>query len=362
MKASIIERLVRSNIRTLKPYQSARGTATAAEDLLLLDAAENPYSPFEGEAEFPELLNRYPEPQPIALRERLAELYGVEREQIVLTRGSEEGIRLILQVFCTPAKDAILICPPTFGLYPIEAAIHDVRMVKIPRLGEDAALLDSAAIVRAAQDPDSGIKMVFICNPGNPASTSLPVQQIEDLLQDLVETCMVVIDEAYIEFAGHTSFVRLLSKYPNLIVLRTLSKSFGLAGLRCGAIIGSSEITRYLRSLIAAYPVPRSTCSLALAALEPERIKRMQDYQSRIKSERSRLYPLLTECSGVTRVLPSDTNFFCVIVAKPEQAVRTFFEAGILVRDRSAAIPGALSIAIGTPEQNDQVLAVCKTL
>jgi histidinol-phosphate aminotransferase len=364
MGESIVGQLVRQNIKELKAYKSARGTAKAMEGVLLLDAAENPFTPFDETplAGTPADLNRYPEPQPVVLRETLAEMYGVQSSSIVLTRGSEEGIRLLLQVFCNPREDAIISCPPTFGMYPIESQVHDINNIQIPRKGEDFSSLDIEKIVATAKDAANKVKMLFVCNPGNPASTSIPTDHIDSLIEELGSTCMVVLDEAYIEFAGHRSFASRIAKHPNVIVLRTLSKSYGLAGVRLGAIIGSAETADYVRKMIAAYPVPRSTLYFVEAALEKGRREFMLEKHALIKEERNRMVAALSSCSIAKQVLQSDANFLCVIVAEPAAVVSALREQGILVRDRSTAIPGALNVAVGTAEQNEKVIKAFQTL
>lgn len=356
---SILEKCLRPNVQKLVAYQSARGTAKAADDILLLDAAENPYCPFDGDAEWSafQTLNRYPEPQPSGVVGKLATLYHTKPENLLLTRGSEEGIRLLLQAFCVPAKDSILICPPTFAMYPIEAAIHDVALVRVPRLGDDFGHLDKEGMMAAVNGAtESHVKIVFICNPGNPASTLIPFAEIEGIIRALQDDCMVVIDEAYIDFADEDSFVSLMDTYPNLIILRTLSKGYGLAGLRLGAIVASAECIGYLKRLTAAYPVPRATQILAEEALSLTRQEKMKIAQDRIKSERDRMISLLRTLPSVKVVFDSQANFLCVVVSDAQKCVEHFAKNGITIRNRSANIPNALNIAIGLPEQNDKVL------
>jgi histidinol-phosphate aminotransferase len=247
-------------------------------------------------------------------------------------------------------------------MYAIEAGIHDTDMIKIPRLGDDFNHLDIEKIVTHAQNSDNHVKMIFICNPGNPSSTSIPPHEVEQIIQSTQENCMVVVDEAYIDFASHASFVELVQQYPNLIILRTVSKGYGLAGLRCGTIIANSETIAFLKRLTAAYPVPQSTEICGVAALSTEGIAYMQDKQRLIKQERSRLLSALSSIPAIQRIFPSDANFLCLQVRDAAQCVIHFANHGIVIRNRSAAIPNTVNIAIGTAEQNDKVINALKTL
>lgn len=359
----IIEKLVRDNVKALKAYASARSTMKAGDDIALLDAAENPYSPFDNDDNSVlKNMNRYPEPQPAALLSGLSSLYGVNTQNIISTRGSEEAIRLLIQLFCDPQKDAMITCPPTFGMYPIEAQIHDIENIQIPRLGEFHNELDMEAIKSAAKDPEKHAKIIMICNPGNPASTALPVTQVTELIEALTDDCMIVIDEAYIEFAGHPSFTAMIEDNPHLIVLRTLSKSYGLAGLRCGSILAHEDVIGYLKKIIAAYPVPRSTAEIAVSALQKEQLKYMQDKQTEIISERNRMIQQIKESTPNVSVFPSSSNYLCVEVQDVNKAVQTFLNQNVLIRDRSSAIKNAINIAVGNKEQNDKTIEILKSL
>lgn len=360
--SQIIDRLVRENIKSMKAYASARSTAKAMDNLLLLDAAENPWSPFEDGAECFHNLNLYPEPQPADLLRKFSGLYGVPADNILITRGSEEAIRLLLQTFCDPRKDAIITCPPTFAMYPIEAQIHDITNIKIPRTGDLADRLSVDQVVKTATDQTQHVKIVFICNPGNPSSTSLPVEEVKTLIRELSDCAMVVIDEAYIEFADHPSFATLLSGHPNLIILRTLSKSYGLAGLRCGCVLAHEQVIASMKKIIAAYPVPRPTQVIAAKALSTEAIERMKGRQGDLKRERDRMVEALKDCPGIKRIYPSTTNFLCVEVPDVQKCLKVFRDLNILIRDRSAAIPHAVNIAVGPREQNDRVIKILEGL
>lgn len=352
--SSLIDRLVRPNVKNLAPYQSARGTVQGGNDLLFMDAAENPWAPFDGSN-----LNRYPAPQPADLLSSLGSLYGAEPANILITRGSEEAIRLVMQGFCTPGLDKILTCPPTFAMYASEAAVHDVENIRVPRMGECFDALNIDGIMEKIHETPN-TKIIFLCNPGNPSSTALPVSQVEELLQRTKDRCLVVVDEAYIEFAGHDSFVRRMKDFPHLVVLRTLSKSYGLAGLRCGCAVADPQVISYLRRIIAPYPLPWPVIEIALKALEPSALARMREKQDILKQEREYLLTALRSCPSIERVYPSQTNFICLSVQDAAVCVQHFKDNGVIIRNRSAAIPGAVNIAIGTAEQNARTIDLFK--
>lgn len=358
----LIDRLVRHNVKTLTPYKSARSTVKGSEDLMFMDAAENPFSPFADNDElsgFPDL-NRYPEPQPSKVIQKFAALYGVKNENILVSRGSEEGIRLLLQVFCEPRQDSILTCPPTFAMYTTETAIHDVENVKVPRIGTFHDRLDLDKIGQILEER-ADIKMIFLCNPCNPASTSLAVQDVEALLKMTADRCIVVVDEAYIEFAAHPSFAAKLDQHKNLVVLRTLSKAYGLAALRCGCILAAPEIISYISRITAPYPVPLQTAIIAEKALSSQAVKYMQDKQAYLKEEREYLKSKLPACKAVKKLYPSQANFLCVVVEDSAACVAHFKAHGIVVRDRSAMLPNAVNIAVGTRAQNEKIIAAMET-
>lgn len=358
---SLADQLVRPNIKAMQSYQSARDTMSDNPDFLFLDAAENPYCPFdleEGAARIAQNLNRYPNPQPEACKTLLAQKFHVSEEQLLMSRGSEEAIRLLIQVFCRPSQDQILLCPPTFGLYQIEAALHDVSCVTVPRIGADLNQLQTEKIIELCKDSQKNIKLIFLCNPGNPASTPLDPVQITQLLDALSEECLIVVDEAYIDFCPQTSFAAKLHEYPNLIVLRTLSKSYGLAGLRIGATLANPDILTYLDRMMAIYPFARSTATLIEESLSPKRQEFMEQNRQDLLEERTRLLEAFKKISFVSKVFPSETNFICLQVENAQEFVKQLAEKNIIIRDRSNAIANSVNIAVGTKTQNDFLLDV----
>lgn len=340
--------LARPDIRTLTPYAHAAWEPS----LVRLHANENPW-PDESDAGTPRL-NRYPEPQPKALIARLSEHYGVGPGQLLAGRGSDEGIDLLVRAFCRAGQDRVMICPPTFGMYRVAAAIQGAGVVEAP-LDTDFGL--DADAVLAAWRP--GVKIVFLCSPNNPTGNRLGQDAIERVLAKLGVAALVVLDEAYVEFAGDASLVSLLRRYSQLVILRTLSKAHGLAGARCGAVLASPPVIGLLARLIPPYALPAPTIAAALAALEPARLRRAQERVGRLVAERERLRAALTRLPVVATVWPSAANFLLVGFHDAERAHAAARQGGLLLRDlsRQPRLAGCLRITVGSPQENDRLIA-----
>lgn len=342
--------LARPDIVALKAYEHARWLP----ELERLHANELPWrTPTDASNAG---LNRYPEPQPHALIERLAKLYGVRADQVLVGRGSDEGIDLLTRAFCRPAIDAIVICPPTFGMYAVAAQIQGARVLEVPLDRARGFALDAEGICAAL--PDS-VKLVYVCSPNNPTGNSLAKESIERVLDAAAGRALVVIDEAYAEFAAGPSWAGNLASYPHLVVLRTLSKAHGLAGARVGTVLAAPEIIALLRKIIPPYAMPQLTIEAALEALEPAptavaaaRIRQLLDGRAALKKA-------LANCDGVTRVWPSDANFLLVEFADTERALAAIQAAKLIVRDvrRQRGLERALRITVGTAEQNARLIA-----
>ena len=346
---SVLE-LARADIRALLPYSSARMEADGGD--LLLNANESPWPPF-GDAGLD--CHRYPDPQPTALIARLAELYGVGREQLLVGRGSDEAIDLLVRAFCHAGQDAVLIQPPTFGMYAVCAKVQGAGLVEVP-LADDFAL--DADAVLAAVTP--AVKLVFVCSPNNPTGRFVPHEQIERLLQALAGRALLVVDEAYVEFADGGSVAGLIGRHDNLAVLRTLSKAWALAGARVGCLLAHEEVIALLRRIMPPYPLPTPCVAAALAALSTPGQAAARAHLATMRDERARMSQALRHLPGVRAVLPSQANFLAVRMDDAADAYRRLFEAGIVVRDirRYQGLADALRITLGTPAQNDRVLAV----
>jgi len=339
--------LARPEIAALQGYRSARQEAAASGRLL--NANENPDPP-AGDHGW--ALNRYPEPQPRALIERLADLYRVQPEQLLVSRGSDEAIDLLVRAFCRPGRDRVAWCPPTFGMYAVATAIQDAGPAPIPLGPPPDWRLPFDALV-AAQP-----RLTFLCSPNNPTGHSLPAEQALELARALENIGLVVVDEAYIEFSPHASLAPEVARQSNLAVLRTLSKAHALAGLRCGALVAEPAVIELLRRIMAPYPLPTPTARLATEALDAER--RYRQHLDTILEERQRLRAGLESLPAIDTVWPSDANFLLLRTRDDAAAVAgRAAAAGILLRDFSAtpALENCLRISVGTPQDNDALLA-----
>jgi histidinol-phosphate aminotransferase len=342
-------KLVRPDILALTAYSSARKEAKGGR--VWLDANENPETPSEAKP----LLNRYPEPQPANLVAQLASLYGVAANQVLVTRGSDEGIDLLLRTFCRAGQDAILFTPPTYGMYVVAAGIQGARTVTVPLIREKNFALDAAAVLKAIT-PE--VKLVFLCSPNNPTGGLLDRTAVMSLVRHLAGRAVVVVDEAYVDFSGQPSLAAEIPANPNLVVLRTLSKAFGLAGARVGTTIADPAVIAVLQKVIAPYPVPTPVLQAALAALNPAGLAASRASIAAILAERDRLVAALPKVPAVKRVWPSDTNYLLVEVADSAKAMAAGRAAGVIWRDRSKDVPNSIRITIGTAEENNATLEV----
>ena len=346
---SVLE-LARAEIRALVPYSSARMEATGGA--LLLNANESAWAPFGDEGLD---CHRYPDPQPLALVERLAALYGVRPDQVLVGRGSDEAIDLLVRAFCRAGEDAILVQPPTFGMYGVCARVQNAAVIEVP-LAADFAL-DADALL-AAVTP--AVKLVFVCAPNNPTGAGVSLETVEYLARQLAGRALLVVDEAYVEFADATSATSLLDRYEHLAVLRTLSKAWALAGARIGCLLAHPEVVALLRRILPPYPLPRPCVAAALDALSPAGQVAARERIGVVRAERARMAAALGAMPGVLAVLSSQANFLAVRFEDAGAAYRRLFEAGIVVRDvrRYPGLADALRITVGTPQENDRVLAV----
>lgn len=300
-------------------------------------------------------LNRYPEPQPAELIEHLAMLYGVTPDNVLAGRGSDEGIDLLVRAFCRTEKDSVLICPPTFGMYKVSARIQGAGVVEVPLLRERGFTLDTAAVLAAWHE---GIKLLFLCTPNNPTGNLLERSAIELLCDRLSGKAIIVVDEAYIEFARAESLVYRLNRYTNLVVLRTLSKAYALAGARCGALIAHADIVSLLARVITPYALPAQTIEAVLSLTDSSHRIESARRIDLILSERARLGEHLARLPLIRRVWPSDSNFLLVDCTDAERVFRAATSVGLIIRDvrSQPGLGSSLRISVGRPEQNDRLL------
>ena len=349
MSADPVLSLLRPEILALSPYSSARKESSGGR--IWLDANENPLTPSTGKP----LLNRYPEPQPADLIARLAAYYAVAENNILVTRGSDEGIDLLLRAFCRAGQDAILITPPTYGMYAVSAAIQNARVVAVPLLADKNFALNPEAVL-AAITPS--VKLVFLCSPNNPTGALLARRDVLQLVQELLSKAIVVVDEAYLEFAGTPSLTQELAGNPNLVVLRTLSKAFGLAGIRCGVTIASPTLISVLQKIIAPYPVPTPVLEAALAAITTDGVTAAQRSVQGLIAERIRVTARLATLPCVRRLWPSDSNFILFEVTDSARVMSATRAVGVVLRDRSRdyGLTNCVRMTMGTPDENNAAL------
>jgi len=342
-----IEWLLRPNIRDLVPYSSARSEYTG-KDMIYLDANENSFgSAAEGN------YSRYPDPQQTALKDVIGKIKGVDKNRIFLGNGSDEPIDLLIRSFCEPGKDNILILPPTYGMYEVSARINDVAVKKV--LLTNDFQVDVEQVLAEA---DVQTKLLFICSPNNPTGNLVDEDAIVVLL-DRFEG-IVILDEAYIDFAGGHSFADRLDIYNNLVILQTFSKAWGLAGLRLGMAFAAPEIIAILNKVKAPYNINAATQEIAIQALSSNEF--IDSKTKLILLEREKLETELAEFSFVIRIFPSQANFLLVRVADAAELYAYLKLRGIIVRNRSkeAKCESCLRITVGTPQENNQLINALK--
>lgn len=298
-------------------------------------------------------LNRYPEPHPHELAARLAELYGVSGAQLLPGRGSDESIDLLVRGFCRAGIDNVILCPPTFGMYAVAARIQGAEVREVPLLPAAGFALDPAAVLAAC---DARTRIVFLCSPNNPTGNALAPDAIESLLAALADKALVVVDEAYVEFSGKASLTGWLERFSNLVVLRTLSKAYGLAGARVGSLIAAPEIVALLAKVIPPYSIPQLAIEAVFAMLSGPQIRIQRERISQVLAERARVAGALSASPRVAKVWPSDANFLLVDFVDPEFVLRATRAEKLLVRDMRTVSPCSLRISMGTPEQNDRLI------
>ncbi|WP_199099784.1 histidinol-phosphate transaminase [Dyella sp. ASV21] len=346
---SVLE-LARPEIRAMQPYSSARMEASGGQTML--NANESAWAP-PGDHSLG--CNRYPDPQPHELVDALATLYGVRSAQILVGRGSDEAIDLLVRAFCRAGEDAIAIQPPTFGMYAVCARVQNAAIVEVP-LAADFTL-DVEAVL-AALTP--AVKLVFVCTPNNPTGQLVSQGDVERLATALSGRALLVVDEAYLEFADALSMAPLIDRYDNLAVLRTLSKAWALAGARIGSLLAREEVIGLLRRIMAPYPLPRPCVALALEALSSAGQAEARTHLATVREQRASMAAALAALPGVREVLPSQANFLAVRFDDAGEVYRRLLGAGIVVRDvrRYPQLGDALRITIGSTAENARVLTV----
>ncbi len=342
-----INNILRENIKNLTPYSSARDEFQG-EASVFLDANENAFgSPLNQQ------YNRYPDPMQYNVKKRLSEIKGVPVRNIFLGNGSDEAIDILFRSFCNPGVDNVILVPPTYGMYEVSANINDVETRKVS-LTEDFQL----NVEGISEAIDKNTKLIFICSPNNPTGNSINRDDIETLLANF--NGLVVVDEAYINFSRQKTFIQELTEYANLVVLQTLSKAWGLAGLRVGMAFASEEIIEVMNKVKPPYNINESSQQLALEALQ--NVEQVNNWIKETLTQRDKLVLSLKNFDFVVDIYPSDANFILVKTTNAKGIYNFLVEKGIIVRDRSKVelCQGCLRITVGTPAENDILIETLK--
>lgn len=344
-----LDRLVRPNIQKLVPYHSAREDF---EEGLLLDANENSLgAPFTDE----DHLHRYPDPKQTKLRKLIAEWRGVRLQNVFTGIGSDEGIDLLYRIFCRPGQDRVLTTPPTYGMYNVSANIHNIAV--------DEVLLDENFELRVDAILDQvtpKTKLLFLCSPNNPTGNTFKSQKIEQLVKGF--SGIVILDEAYIDFSEQQSWAQKIAEYPNLVVLQTLSKSFGLAGIRLGITYAQQDIINYMIKVKAPYNINKLTSNYAIKGLQ--NWDTVQFRVDAIKKERKRLKQQLQQLKQVRQVYDSEANFLLATFDEAQNTYKQLAEQDIIVRYRGDQphCDNCLRITVGTPDENERLIRALKKI
>lgn len=346
-----LEKKVRKEILQLKAYVSARSELADSSGLIALDANENPWMPYPETTEMNQV-NRYPEPQPVNLLARLATFYGVKSEQIFVGRGMDEGIELLIRIFCIAYKDNIVTIRPTFSYYKVAADIQGIETRELDLGMEPEFKLDALKLLGLCDD---NTKIIFLCTPNNPTGNSLTLDEIELIIKSMPET-VIAVDEAYLEFSELPSAIKLMDKYDNLVVMKTMSKAFAFAGVRLGSIIAQEPIIALIRKVMAPYPLSTPCIRLALQTMSPHGLYMAHSRIDKLKSERTRVFNELSKSKDII-VYPSDANFLLIKVDDANKKYQELLAQGIIIRNRHKDIPNTLRITIGTNAENDLLLA-----
>ena len=355
---SLAVRLARPEILALPEIDiAANADDSFGSDSIKLDANENPFAPLS-EGTLAAGLNRYPEPQPARLKKAMAALYAVSPEALVATRGADDAIEILVRAFCRPGEDSVAICLPTFSAYAHFARLQGARVIEA-RLDENFDFRPEA-LLRAVEGERS-LKLVFLCSPNNPTGNPVApahVLRVADALPDSI----VVLDEAYLEFSETPSLAEEATRRPNLVVLKTLSKAYGLAGARVGALIGDPELVAMAARALPPYPLPSLSVEAAMSALAPSRRAVHRERIARIKADRERLAGLLAGSPLVRRVRSGGGNFLFLEVDDADGLAAKLRRLGIRVRFRPNAAPGGVRLTIGTEAENEAALAAFEVI
>lgn len=342
-----IVKLARPEIQALRPYTAA----AQVNDTIRLNANEAPWTSRDDHFRLP--LNRYPEVRPVRLAALLADRYGCAPENLIVTRGSSEGIDLLVRVFCRAGQDSILTPTPTFSMYRHYAEVQGARLIECETSRDQDFAIDIDALLAACDDTT---RLIFICSPNNPTGNLVPSDDLVRLLEVRGDQSAVVVDEAYIEFAEQASLVALMDRFENLIVLRTLSKALAHAGARCGSVLAAKPVIEMLAAVQAPYALATPVVECIETALQSENLDEADQYAQDIVAERNTLLQAIADFSFVQRVWPSSANFFLIQAEDVEAVLDHCSGRGILLRYFGGDLANCIRITVGSPEENQRLL------
>ena len=345
--STLIDNLINDNLVSLQPYESARRLFTGGQDWL--NANESPYA--NDYTIDSSNFNRYPSCQPSEVVDRYAAYAGVDNSNIIVTRGADEGIELLIRTFCTPGEDNIVICPPTYGMYAISAETCNIGVKTVPLTRDFSLDVEGVCAIDDAN-------IIFICAPNNPTGTQVARNDIRTVLEHFRDKALIVVDEAYIEFDAQQTWATEIAHYPNLVVLRTLSKAFALAGLRCGFTLAQSPTIQALLKVIAPYPIAEPVAQIAAQALSPDAIERIKFQVETINKEKHQLTNALASIEGIDIVGDTKANFVLFRYPKASELMQYLVSNGLLIRDQSKQLnlKNCLRASIGTQAQNQRLM------
>ena len=342
-----LDRLIRPSVKSLKPYSSARDEYTGSKSgKIFLDANENP---------FDNGVKRYPDPHQQLLKSKISEIKGVDVSNIFLGNGSDEVLDLLFRAFCEPGKDNCITLPPTYGMYKVLSGINDVENREVLLT---SGFQPDIQGIRHVNDEHS--KLLFLCSPNNPTGNLMNAESIREILEEF--NGLVVVDEAYIDFSSSESWVKYLNEYSNLVVIQTLSKAYGLAGIRLGMCFASAEIIDVLNRIKPPYNVNELSQQKAIAVLDDESV--FKNEKSSILNEKDNLYKQLLQINFVEEIFPSDANFFLIRVDDADKRYTQLIDRGIVVRNRSnqPLCMNTLRITVGTKEETERLIKTLQTI
>jgi histidinol-phosphate aminotransferase len=338
-----INELVRENVIKLTPYSCARDEFKGKAGIFL-DANENPFGK----------LNRYPDPYQKELKEAISKIKEISVEKIFLGNGSDEIIDLCFRVFCNPGADKVLSFTPTYGMYEVSASVNDINVVKVPL--DENFQIDLSKVKPLLTDKN--LKLIFVCSPNNPTGNIMNSSDVEHIIANF--RGIVIIDEAYIDFSNEPSFIKMVERYPNLMVMQTFSKAFGLAAARVGMAFSNPSVIQYFNKLKPPYNISTLNQNAVLSRLN--KIEKYKSQVNKIKKEKERLSLKLKKMKIIEKVWPSDANFILVKVKDANFIYNTLVDKSIVVRNRSSVIDNCLRITVGTPSENNELVKALDTI